>query len=68
MVKIAWVQWKGKWYYLDGGGAMWYNAWTEWKGVWYYLGSDGGMLTNTVTPDGYTVNADGSWNKAVPKK
>ena len=47
---------------------MWYNAWTEWKGVWYYLGPDGGMLTNTVTPDGYTVNADGSWNKAVPKK
>ena len=31
------------------------------SGLWYYLGADGYMLTNTVTPDGYTVNADGVW-------
>ncbi|MCD8082423.1 MAG: hypothetical protein LUE86_02575 [Clostridiales bacterium] len=26
-----------------------------------YLGSDGAMLKDTVTPDGYTVRADGKW-------
>lgn len=29
--------------------------------LWYYLGADGYMLTDTITPDGYRVNADGVW-------
>lgn len=39
------------------------NAWylSPESGLWYYLGADGYMLTNTTTPDGYTVNADGVW-------
>ena len=31
------------------------------EGNWYYLGPDGVMLTNTTTPDGYRVGADGVW-------
>lgn len=31
------------------------------SGLWYYMGADGYMLTNTTTPDGYTVNGDGVW-------
>ena len=31
------------------------------NGIWYYLGQDGVMLTNTTTPDGYKVGADGAW-------
>lgn len=27
----------------------------------YYFDSNGYMLTNTTTPDGYSVNADGAW-------
>lgn len=29
---------------------------------YYYLDYDGVMLTNTTTPDGYMVDADGIWN------
>ena len=27
----------------------------------YYFNENGYMLANTVTPDNYTVNADGAW-------
>ena len=27
----------------------------------YYLGDDGKALTNTTTPDNYTVNEQGAW-------
>ncbi len=38
------------------------NVWkTGAEGNWYYLGPDGVMLTNTKTPDGYRVGADGVW-------
>ena len=30
---------------------------------YYYFGNDGILLTNGVTPDGYTVGADGKWAK-----
>ena len=37
---------------------------TGWKQVndkWYYFNIDGKLLVNTVTPDGYMVNAEGEW-------
>ena len=43
---------------------MYASSWIESAseaGAWYYVGADGAMLTNTVTPDGYTVDADGVW-------
>ncbi|MBQ7536050.1 MAG: hypothetical protein IJT43_10615 [Stomatobaculum sp.] len=47
----------GDWYCLDEDGYLLHDCWAG----NYYLGSDGSMLTNTVTPDGYVVGADGAW-------
>lgn len=42
-----------EWRWLDGNGDGIYEC--------YYFGSDGYMLSDTTTPDGYTVNQDGAW-------
>lgn len=34
--------------------------------VWMYFGEDGYALTDTITPDGYTVNERGIWYKNSP--
>lgn len=59
----GWRQVGGTWYYLRSNGAMAKNYWAQVQetGKWFYLGSDGAMLTNTTTPDGCKVGADGSW-------
>ncbi len=44
---------KNEWKWLDGNGDGMSES--------YYFGADGYLLTNTTTPDGYTVNADGQW-------
>lgn len=58
-------EWKksGKfWFYLGEDGHMVLNKWhRDDDGKWYYLSQDGNMLTDTTTPDGYTVNEDGCW-------
>ena len=53
---------KGWWIAYEDGSYLtndWYQSPTS--GLWYYMGADGYMLTNTTTPDGYWVNADGVW-------
>ena len=52
-----WIKYEGKYYYTNGAGLIVKNAWI---GA-YYLGSDGVMYTNTFTPDGYYVGADGAY-------
>lgn len=52
-----WKEIGGAWYYFEGNG---YMAANKWIGN-YYVGSNGAMLTNTTTPDGYQVGADGAW-------
>lgn len=52
-----WQQINGYWYYFNASG---YMAAGQWVGN-YYVGSNGAMLTNTTTPDGYTVGSDGAW-------
>ena len=37
------------------------SCWVETDGQWFYLGADGVMMKNTVTPDGYTLDASGVW-------
>ena len=49
------------WYYFKSGGAMASSCWVETDGQWFYLGADGVMMKNTVTPDGYTLDASGVW-------
>jgi hypothetical protein len=70
MIANSWFQDSDqKWYYLSESGTMLENAWVQDKeGKWYYVGSAGAMLTGGVTPDGYTLNQDGSWNTEIPKK
>lgn len=51
---------KGWWIQNDDGSYLanqWYQSPTS--GLWYYMGANGYMLTDSTTPDGYYVNADG---------
>lgn len=41
------------WFWLDGNG--------DGVAECYYFDRDGWMFADTVTPDGYTVSADGAW-------
>lgn len=50
------------WYYFHSNGAMADNCWVKSNEKWYYMGDDGAMLKDTVTPDGYHLNAEGAWN------
>ena len=56
------------WQWLDGVEGRWIK--NQWKWIdgnmdgiveCYYFGPDGYLYTDTTTPDGYTVNADGAW-------
>lgn len=57
----AWKYINNRWYYFDGAGYCVQNKWVQTNGIWYYCGPDGDMWTNTWTPDGYRVGADGAW-------
>ena len=53
---------RGWWIENDDGSYLvnqWYQSPSS--GLWYYMGPDGYMLTNTVTPDGCYVDANGVW-------
>jgi beta-galactosidase len=63
MASNYWVKSGGKWYYCNKSGDMAVNQWILTGSYWYYVGSDGAMLTNTTTPDGYKVDAQGRWKK-----
>lgn len=58
---------RGWWWKNDDGSSYPVNCWRWLDGnrdglaECYYFGSDGYMLAGTVTPDGYSVNADGAW-------
>ena len=56
----GWIKDKGSWYYLKDSGSM-ATGWIKDNGKWYYLASSGNMLSNTRTPDGYYVDANGVW-------
>ncbi|MDO4324701.1 MAG: hypothetical protein Q4E24_01485 [bacterium] len=63
-------EWKADqngWWYDNGNGTWPANCW-QWidgnndgTAECYYFNQQGYCLLNTVTPDGYTVNADGAW-------
>ena len=48
------------WYFFNEKGYM-VTGWVLWNNIWYYCSDSGAMLTNTTTPDGYRVGADGAW-------
>lgn len=62
-----WKQEGSTWKYQNDDGSYVTNNW-QWidgngDGISesYYFNENGYMLANTVTPDNYTVNADGAW-------
>ena len=57
-VKDAWKLINNKWYHFDKQGYSKIGWYLE-DGIYYYFGEDGAMLTNTETPDGHYVDADG---------
>ena len=70
-MSVGWKEIRGFWYYFsEEGGAekgKMRTGWREVKGKWYYLNQEvgaenGKMLFNTKV-DGYTLGADGAWQK-----
>lgn len=60
----------GWWYATNDAGTQWYsNGWfwiddnNDGTAECYYFDSNGYLLVGTMTPDGYTVNADGAWTE-----
>lgn len=66
-IQNGWKLINNNWYYFDNNGYMKTGWIQDTNGKWYYLSSQGNMLSNTITPDGYTLNTDGSWNTTIPK-
>lgn len=62
-ISYYWRQDNVGWWVERSNGTYLIDEWYYYptNGLWYYMGADGYMVTNTVTPDGYTVNADGVW-------
>ena len=70
-MSVGWKEIRGFWYYFsEEGGAengKMRTGWQEVKGKWYYLNQESGaengkMLFNTKV-EGYTLGADGAWQK-----
>ena len=56
-MKTGWLEYNGKWYYLQAGGAM-KTGWLRYNGKWYWFDSSGAMAADTtITIDGkrYTL-------------
>lgn len=57
----------GNWFYVDANTGM-KTGWVQIDGKWYYFnpvsdGTKGIMFANRMTPDGWFVREDGSWDE-----
>lgn len=57
--RFTWISDAVGWRVQNTDGTYLMNQRYQSNNLWYYMGADGYMLTNTTTPDGYQVNADG---------
>lgn len=62
----TWEQQGSNWIYRNDAGQLqtgwaWIDGNQDGTAESYYFDASGYLLTNTMTPDGYTVNADGAW-------
>lgn len=60
-----WCQNENGWWYSYTDGSYPVNTWKEIDGKYYYFDGNGYMLSNTITPDGYTVGSDGAWIETI---
>ena len=64
-----WMKNTTGWWYDYGNGSwpasswQWIDGNNDGNAECYYFDRNGYLLTNTTTPDGYTVNGDGAWVK-----
>ena len=70
-MQTNWFDYKGERFYLmpekDGWRGRMATGWKNIENKWYYFdivpgSSQGRLYRSTVTPDGHTVGADGTWN------
>ena len=76
-VRYNWISdGNGEWYYMnpvsDGTRGAMLIGWQQIDGKWYYFhtasdGTQGMMLKSQRSPDGYLLNADGSWDQSAAK-
>ena len=55
-----WSMNEGSWYFYNPDGSP-RTGWIRYKEKHYCMDSNGRMYANTITPDGYFVDADGEW-------
>jgi len=55
-----WKQDTNGWWYQNDNGSYPVNCWQDINGKQYYFNESGYILTNTTTPDGKQVGADGA--------
>ena len=56
-----WVWQEDGWYYLNPEGVPAAYGWIIDQDRHYFIGDEGKLLVNTITPDGYFVDANGEW-------
>lgn len=68
LLAAGWHFVSGNWYFFntshDGTyGAAFEDGWHWIEGYCYYFGIDGKMFAESITPDGFLVNAEGRWTE-----
>ena len=64
----GWENGPAGWAYQLSDGSFAANAWEQINGAWYYFNENGIMLENGITPDGFTVGADGAWIESIAQQ
>lgn len=62
----GWTQENGQWMYRRPDGSFVSGSWLSVDEQQYYMDQNGIMLSDTVTPDGYYVNANGERTNYIP--
>ena len=60
-----WKQNNKGWWYQNEDSSYPQQRWQEIDGKQYYFDENGYMLSNTITPDGYRVGADGTFSNTI---
>lgn len=59
----GWSEIDGIWYFFRNSGGLAKSRWVETNGMWYYVDDNGSLFTGGITPDGFTVDENGVWQR-----